>query len=157
MKKQSAHQEEYGYFLPNDRDIDEFGIYEAMSDGDAASVWFLDLASGDVVDICLPRDQELYENMKREIFAYAEIPKFGPGKSESELSIELLRFIHDLPVRVERDLAEPIKPDEDCGCPMCELELLCEREDRSPTTDEIRDAMRRSRDIGGVVGGFDDI
>jgi len=114
----------YAYFLPSGCDIDDLGVREAMLWKQPGVALFLDLGNGDVIELAMPRDQELYENMKREIFAYAEIPRveIEPGVSKKKaLHLAFAAFIDSLPVTVELD--EAVYDDElsdgDCDCPNC--------------------------------------
>ena len=112
----------FGYFLPTDADIDETSVHAAMMSNRKDAAFFLDLGTGDVTMLKMPRDHDLYESMKREIFAYAEIPRVvvegGPTNGEV-LQAAFQFFIDSLPVTVERDLAELCG--EDCDCIFCEL------------------------------------
>ncbi len=124
MKEEHTAGPMYAYFLPTGCDIDDLGVQEAMLWKQPGVALFLDLGNGDVIELALPRDQELYENMKREIFAYAEIPRLEipVGASKKKLLHEAFAgFIESLPVTVELDEAvyDDEFSDEDCDCPNC--------------------------------------
>lgn len=117
----NEHETElYGYFLPTDADIDHEGVLLAMRHLDTRVSFFLDLGTGNIIDLLLPRDQELYDNMKQEVFAFAEIPRFSGIPSERALEQFFQTFITELPVTVEKDFAEICK--DGCDCFMCERE-----------------------------------
>lgn len=113
----------YAYFLPSGCDIDDIGVREAMLWKQPSAALFLDLGTGDIIELTLPRDTELSENMKREIFAYAEIPRLEipVGASKKKVLHEAFAsFIESLPVTVELD--EAVYDDElpgACDCPGC--------------------------------------
>ncbi len=113
----------FGYFLPTDADIDEDGVYEAMTSDRKNTAFFLDLGTGDIVALDMPRDQELFDGMKKEFFAYAEIPRVvvtGAPVTPEALRVAFQYFVDSLPVTVERDFAE-VCPEE-CDCTFCEFE-----------------------------------
>lgn len=119
----------FGYFLPTDADIDETGVHEAMMSKRKNVAFFLDLGTGDIVNLEMPREQELYDGMKREVFAYAEIPRVeatGGTTTAEILQAAFQFFIDSLPVTVERDFAE-LCPEE-CDCMFCALEEEVDKE-----------------------------
>lgn len=98
----------YAYFLPSGRDIDDMGVREAMLCRNQNLTLFLDLTNGDIIELTLPQDTELRNSMKKELFAYAEIPRIeiDPGmRTALALNATFQNFLSDLPVTIVRDEA----------------------------------------------------
>lgn len=108
MMKTSPDNPMYAYFLPSGRDIDDMGVREAMLCRNQNLILFLDLTNGDVIELTLPQDAELRGAMKKELFAYAEIPRIEiePGmRTGLALNVTFQNFLSDLPVTIVRDEA----------------------------------------------------